>query len=111
MTEPALRRMAWVLIVGALAPLLDTTVVNVAIDRLGSEMDAPVSAVQWVVTGYLLALSMAVPLSGWAAQRWGARKVWIASLALFVAGSVAAGLAWDIGSLIAFRVLQGVGGG
>jgi EmrB/QacA subfamily drug resistance transporter len=111
MTEPGLRRMAWVLIVGALAPLLDTTVVNVAIDQLGREMDAPVSAVQWVVTGYLLALSMAVPLSGWAAQRWGARKVWIASLALFVAGSVAAGLAWDIGSMIAFRVLQGVGGG
>lgn len=111
MIEAGLRRMAWVLIVGALAPLLDTTVVNVAVDELGRELNAPVSAVQWVVTGYLLALSMAVPLSGWAARRWGARRVWIASLVLFVAGSVAAGLAWDIGSLIAFRVLQGVGGG
>jgi EmrB/QacA subfamily drug resistance transporter len=111
MTDGGARRTAWVLIVGALAPLLDTTVVNVAVDRLGREMGASVSAVQWVVTGYLLALSMAVPLSGWAAQRWGARAVWVASLALFVAASVAAGLAWDIGSLIAFRVLQGVAGG
>ena len=66
---------------------------------------------QWVSTGYLLALIMVVPLTAWSVQRFGARRMWLSCLALFLLGSVLSGAAWSIGSLIAFRVLQGLGGG
>ena len=74
-------------------------------------MHAPVSTVQWVSTAYLLALAMAVPITGWASARFGAKRMWLVALTLFLIGSVLCGLAWDIGSLIAFRVVQGIGGG
>lgn len=104
-------RLGWVLIVGGIAPLLDATVVNVAVDALGRSLNAPVMAVQWVITGYLLALALAVPLSGWVVRRWGAKRMWLASLLLFLLSSILCGLAWNVDSLVAFRVLQGIGGG
>src|SRR5690349_25170307 len=91
--------------------ILDTTIVNVAITTLGREFDTSLSTVQWVLTGYTLALSMTIPLTGWAIARFGSKAVWIGSLALFVGASVLCGLAWSVGSLIAFRVLQGAGAG
>ncbi len=100
-----------VLLTGAIAPLLDTTIVNVAIDTIGRDLHTSVSTIQWVITGYLLSFAMVIPLSGWALARFGGRAVWMSSLALFLAGSVASGAAWNIGSLIAFRVVQGIGGG
>ncbi|MER6815339.1 MDR family MFS transporter [Spirillospora sp. NPDC000708] len=109
--DPALLRLAGILITGAIAPLLDSTIVNVAIGRLGRDLHAPVAEIQWVVTAYLLALAMAIPLTGWAEGRFGARRVWLSALGLFLLGSVLCGLAWNVGSLIAFRVLQGAGGG
>jgi EmrB/QacA subfamily drug resistance transporter len=109
--DPAVLRLAGILVLGALAPLLDSTVVNVALRTLGRELHADVSTIQWVTTGYLLALAMAVPLTGWAVERWGAKRMWLASLGTFLAGSVLSGLAWNVGSLVAFRVVQGVGGG
>ncbi|MFG1604578.1 DHA2 family efflux MFS transporter permease subunit [Actinoplanes sp. NPDC049265] len=96
---------------GATMTVIDTTIVNVAVHVLGRALDTSLSTVQWVLTGYLLALSMTIPVSGWAVRRFGARTVWLTSLILFSAGSVLCGLAWSAGSLIAFRVLQGVGGG
>lgn len=102
---------ALVLVVGVLAPLLDTTIVNVAIHALGNDLDASVSTVQWVSTGYLLALAMAIPVTGWAAERFGAKRIWLFALVLFLAGSMLCGVAWNIGSLIVFRVLQGVATG
>ncbi len=104
-------RLAGILLVGVLAPLFDATIVNVALHTLGSELDASVSMIQWVVTGYLLALGMAIPLSGWGVARFGGKRTWMASLVLFLTGSVLAGAAWNVGSLIAFRILQGIGGG
>lgn len=62
-------------------------------------------------TGYLLALAMVIPVTGWAAERFGARNSWVAALLLFIGGSILCGIAWSSGSLIGFRVLQGVGGG
>ena len=62
-------------------------------------------------TAYLLALATVVPVSGWAVERFDSRRVWLGALTLFLTGSVLCGLAWNIGSLIAFRVLQGIGGG
>jgi MFS family permease len=109
--DPALIRLAVILLVGGIAPFLDTTIVNVAIAAVGHGLGAPVSAVQWVLTGYLLSFAMVVPLSSWALARFGGRATWMFSLAVFLAGSAACGAAWNIGSLIAFRVVQGIGGG
>jgi EmrB/QacA subfamily drug resistance transporter len=109
--DPALIKLAVILLVGGIAAFLDTTIVNVAIGAIGHGLHAPVSAVQWVMTSYLLSFAMVIPLSGWALRRFGGRVTWMCSLALFLAGSVACGLAWNISSLIAFRVVQGIGGG
>src|SRR5256714_8974390 len=100
-----------VVIVGMVMSILDTTIVNVALDTLSRELHSPISQVQWVVTGYLVALAAVIPVSGWAARRWGAKRVYMISLVLFTAGSAACGLSNSIGALIAFRVLQGAGGG
>ncbi len=109
--DPALLRIAGILVLGAIAPLLDSTIVNVAIRTLGRDLHAPVSTVQWVSTGYLLALATAIPITGWTVERFGAKRMWLVSLLLFLPGSALCGVAWDIGSLIAFRVVQGIGGG
>jgi len=109
--DPALLRLAGILVVGLIAAALDTTMVNVALDRLGADLHAPVSTVQWVGTGYLLSYAMVIPLAGWLTARIGTRRLWLSSLAVFFASSVLCGAAWNIGSLVAFRVVQGAGGG
>jgi EmrB/QacA subfamily drug resistance transporter len=109
--DPAVIRLIIVLLTGAVPSLLDTAIVNVAVDTIGRDLHTTVSAIQWVITGYLLSFAMVIPLSGWALARFGGRAVWMFSLSLFLVGSVASGAAWNIGSLIAFRVVQGIGGG
>jgi EmrB/QacA subfamily drug resistance transporter len=109
--DPALVRLIVVLLTGAIPALLDTAIVNVAVNTIGRDLHTTVSSIQWVITGYLLSFAMVIPLSGWALARFGGRAVWLASLGLFLAGSVASGAAWNVGSLIAFRVAQGLGGG
>ncbi|MDF3283146.1 MULTISPECIES: MDR family MFS transporter [unclassified Gordonia (in: high G+C Gram-positive bacteria)] len=105
------RRVAIAVIVGLVAPILDTTIVTIALDALSRDLHATVSTVQWVSTGYLLALAVAVPLAGWAATRFGSRAAWTGGLVLFLAGSVMCAASWNIDSLIAFRVIQGFGAG
>ncbi len=100
-----------VIVAGMIMVALDTTIVNVALDTLSTELDATLSTTQWVVTGYLLAVALVIPITGWAMDRFGSRAVWIAAISLFVVGSAACAVAWDMESLIAFRVLQGLGGG
>lgn len=109
--DPAVLKIVWILLIGALAPLFDTTIMNVAIDTLGNSLDASVSLVQWVMTGYLIALGIAVPISGWALDRFGDKNIWIFALSLFLLGSILSSLAWNIESLIVFRTVQGLGGG
>lgn len=109
--DPALRNLVWILVLGSLAPALDTTIVNVALAALGRSLHTSVATSQWTITGYLLAMAMAMPVTGWAAERFGAKRMWLSSLALFLAGSIASGAAWNIGSLIVFRLIQGVGAG
>lgn len=104
-------KLAGILILGGIAPFLDTTIVNVAVPTIADHLETSVATVQWVITGYLLALGMAVPLTGWAQARFGGKNVWTGALGIFLAGSMLSGLAWDPPSLIAFRVLQGIGGG
>ena len=102
---------ASVVVLGAIMSILDVTVVNVAIKTLAEEFDAPLSTIQWVATGYTLALATVIPLTGWAADRFGTKRLYMTSIALFVVGSMLSGLAWSAESLIVFRVLQGFGGG
>jgi EmrB/QacA subfamily drug resistance transporter len=104
-------RISAVVIVGSIMSILDTTIVNVAVATLGRELHSPLSQIQWVVTGYMLSLAAVIPVTGWAARRFGAKRVYILSLVLFTAGSALCGLATTTTELIAFRVLQGVGGG
>jgi EmrB/QacA subfamily drug resistance transporter len=109
--DPALVRLALVILVGVVAVQLDATITSVAIQTLGNQFDVGVSTIQWVSTGYLLALAMVIPLTGWSVERFGGKHMWILSLALFLVGSALCGVAWSAGSLIGFRVLQGLGGG
>jgi EmrB/QacA subfamily drug resistance transporter len=91
--------------------ILDTTVVNVAINTLAQDFRTDLPTIQWVVTGYTLALATVIPLTGWAADRFGTKRLYMLSLVLFLAGSALSGAAWSSESLIFFRVLQGLGGG
>src|SRR6202167_1966626 len=100
-----------VVILGMIMSILDTTIVNVALHTLSHDLYSPLSQVQWVITGYLLSLAAVIPVTGWAARRFGAKPVYITSLVLFTAGSALCGLAGPTTALILFRVLQGVGGG
>src|SRR4051812_25660212 len=113
--EEPLGREVWivasVVIVGVIMSILDTTIVNVALETLSRELDAPLNTIQWVSTGYLLALATVIPLTGWMSERFGSKRVWMSSVALLGLGSALCGLAWSAGSLIVFRVLQGFGGG
>jgi EmrB/QacA subfamily drug resistance transporter len=109
--DPALVRLIIILLGGAIPALLDTSIVNVAIHTIGVDLHTSVSSIQWVITGYLLSFGMVIPLSGWGLARFGGRACWMFSLTLFLAGSIACGASWNIASLIAFRVLQGIGGG
>src|SRR3954453_3762974 len=104
-------RIRAVVIVGSIMSLLDTTIVNVALATLGHELHSPVADIQWVVTGYMLSLAAVIPVTGWAARRYGAKPVYLTSLVLFTAGSALCGLADSTAELVAFRVIQGVGGG
>ena len=109
--DRAVLAVASVVVLGTIMSILDTTIVNVAIDRLARAFHAPLPTIQWVSTGYLLALATVIPLTGWAADRFGTKRLYILSLTFFLVGSALSGLAWSAGSLIGFRVLQGLGGG
>ena len=99
------------LAMAALIAVLDGTAVAASLTTLGTTFTAGVDTVVWVTVGYLISAGLAQPLAGWAADRFGGRRVFLVGLAIFVAGSVLAGFAWSIGALIAFRVIQGFGGG
>lgn len=100
-----------VVVIGSFMSLLDSTIVNVAIDSLTQTFDTPLATVQWVTAGYLLALAAVIPRTGWASARFGVKRLYLASIAVFTLASLLAGLAWSVESLVAFRVLQGLGGG
>jgi EmrB/QacA subfamily drug resistance transporter len=102
---------AGVVVLGVVMSVLDTTIVNVALDTLSRDLHSPLSSIQWVSTGYLLSLAMVIPLAGWLSERFGSKRVWMIAVAVFAVGSALCGTAWSAGSLIFFRVLQGFGGG
>src|SRR3954451_12932892 len=109
--EPYVWKVAGVVILGMIMSILDTTIVNVALRTLGHDLHSSISQIQWVVTGYLLSLAAVIPITGWAARRYGAKRVYLTSLVLFTAGSALCAVAASTTTLVLFRVLQGVGGG
>jgi EmrB/QacA subfamily drug resistance transporter len=108
---PSLVKIIAVVMLGALMMQLDMTMTTIATRALVAGFHSTLTTIQWVTTGYLLAMASTIPLAGWALERFGARIVWMSSIATFLAGSVLCGLAWSPDSLIAFRVLQGLGAG
>jgi EmrB/QacA subfamily drug resistance transporter len=104
-------RVALVLVFGAIAPMLDTTMVNIAVNHFSRDFHTSLETVQWVMTGYVLALAIAVPFSGWLVQRYEGKAVYFFAELLFLLSSLLAGLSWNIESLIAFRIVQGCAAG
>jgi EmrB/QacA subfamily drug resistance transporter len=104
-------RIAGVVILGMIMSILDTTIVNVALRTLGHDLHSTIAQIQWVVTGYLLSLAAVIPVTGWAARRYGAKRVYMTSLVLFTASSALCAVAGSTTTLVLFRMLQGVGGG
>ncbi|WP_033342719.1 DHA2 family efflux MFS transporter permease subunit [Catenuloplanes japonicus] len=109
--DGAVLRIAGVVVLGAIMSILDVTVVSVALPTFQEEFGATYARVAWTMTGYTLALATVIPLTGWAADRFGTKRLYMAAVALFTIGSVLCALADSINVLIAFRVLQGLGGG
>ena len=114
--DGAVLKIAGVVVIGSIMSILDITVVNVALPTFqvvfgtpGNELDY--SLVAWTVTGYTLALATVIPATGWAADRFGTKRLYMTAIALFTLGSILCAMAWDINSLITFRVIQGLGGG
>jgi EmrB/QacA subfamily drug resistance transporter len=109
--EPYVWRIAGVVILGMIMSILDTTIVNVALRTLGHDLHSSLAQIQWVITGYLLSLAAVIPITGWAARRYGAKRVYMTSLVLFTIGSALCAVATSTTALVLFRVLQGAGGG
>jgi EmrB/QacA subfamily drug resistance transporter len=104
-------KVAGVVVLGAIMAILDITVVSVALPTFQRVFHASYATVAWTMTAYTLALATVIPVTGWAADRFGTKRLYLTSIALFVGGSALCSMAWGIGPLIAFRVLQGLGGG
>ncbi len=103
-------RIASALALGSFMVMIDTTVVNVATHTLAAHFHTSLTTVAWVSTAYLLTLSLVIPLSGWAMERYGGKRVWLSAVAAFCAASLLCAAAWSISSLIVFRIVQGLGG-
>ncbi|CAA9536950.1 MAG: Uncharacterized MFS-type transporter [uncultured Thermomicrobiales bacterium] len=90
---------------------LDATIINVALPTIATDFGVSPTDIEWVTTAYLLSLAVFIPVSGWAGDRFGSKRTFVVALALFTFGSALCGLAWNVESLVGFRILQGMGGG
>ena len=99
------------LLVGGITAILDTTIVAIGIRTIARELHSSLATIQWISTGYLLALAVAIPLVSWAQARIGGKRLWLIALTLFLVGSILCATATDAEWLIIFRVIQGIGGG
>lgn len=104
-------KVAIILIIGAIAPMLDTTMTNVAINTIMKELHSSVNMVQWVTTSYILSLGIMVPIAGWAVDHFSGKKIYMTALTVFLIGSIVSGIATGINSLIIGRIIQGAGAG
>ncbi|GAA6527256.1 DHA2 family efflux MFS transporter permease subunit [Intrasporangium sp. DVR] len=115
--DAAVLKVAGVVVLGSIMSILDITVVNVALPTFVEVFSTnpadplPYSTVAWTITAYTLALATVIPLTGWAADRFGTKRLYMLALALFTLGSALCATADSIGMLVLFRILQGLGGG
>jgi DHA2 family multidrug resistance protein len=94
----------------SLLQILDTTIANVALPHMQSSLGATVDTITWVLTSYIIASAVALPITGWLADRIGARRLFIGSVAGFIIASMLCGLAQNLEEMVVFRALQGVAG-
>jgi len=109
--DPRLPETIGVVLLGGLLGILNSSMAAVATDTLAAAFHTSLSTVGWASTGFLLAVTTTIPFTTWAVDRYGGKRLWLIGLTVFTGGALAAGLAWNVGSLIAFRSLQGVGAG
>ncbi|MEV4106819.1 DHA2 family efflux MFS transporter permease subunit [Nonomuraea sp. NPDC049695] len=109
--DPRLLGVIGVILLGGLLGILNSTMAAVAVDTLAGAFDTSLSTIGWTSTGFLLAVTATIPFTTWAVDRFGGKRLWLVGLGLFLAGALGAGLAWNVGALIVFRVLQGFGAG
>ena len=109
--DPSIWKVGSVAVLGSFLAQLDATVVNVSLSNLAVTLHSGLSAIQWVTSGYLLALALMLPLSGWMVDRIGARALYLWCFSAFTLSSALCGLAWSANSLIGFRILQGMSAG
>jgi len=95
----------------AMMAVLDISIVNVALNDIRASFGTPIDQIAWVSTGYMMANVVVIPMTGWFQRRFGYRRYFVTSILLFGLASVLCGTAWNLPSLVAFRVLQGLGGG
>ncbi|WP_143669037.1 MFS transporter, partial [Streptomyces rochei] len=103
----------WILlttVLGSGMALLDSTVVNVALPRIGRDLDTDLAALQWTVNAYMVTLAGLILLGGALGDRFGRRRIFVLGVLWFAAASLLCGLAPNAGVLIAARALQGIGG-
>lgn len=102
---------AVIFVLGLFMEIMDTTIVNVAIPTLEKSFNAAQTSIEWVVLGYLLSIAVWIPSSGWIGDKVGTKKTFLFALFVFTLASILCGQAHSIGELIAFRFMQGIGGG
>ena len=95
----------------ALMAILDISIVNVALSDIRASFGTPLDQIAWVSTGYMMANVVVIPMTGWFQRRFGFRRYFTTSILIFIAASALCGIAWNLPALVAFRVLQGLGGG
>ncbi len=103
----------WILltvIIGTFLGRLDQTIVNLALPKIIDNFGISVSAAGWIATAYILANAIFVPIWGKLGDMWGQKKVYILGFSIFIVGSILAGLAWNLSSMIVFRVIQAIAG-
>ncbi|MEV5986247.1 MFS transporter [Streptomyces sp. NPDC052051] len=109
--EPALVRVIVVILLGGILGILNSTMASVATETLSREFNTSLSTISWASTGFLLAVCAMIPFTSWAVDRFGGRRMWLIGLSLFLAASLLCAAAWNVGSLIAFRAMQGIAAG
>jgi EmrB/QacA subfamily drug resistance transporter len=107
----SIMNIAWILVLGAVMPMLDSTMVNIAIKHLSKDFSVGLDLIQWIITGYVLSMAISVPLVGWLVQRFNGKWLMIGANIVFLAASIASGLSHSINFLIIFRIVQGFGAG
>jgi len=100
-----------VVMAAALMAMIDISIVNVALSDIRASFGTPIDQIGWVSTGYMMANIVVIPMTGWLQRRFGFRRYFATSVFLFTIASALCGLAWNLPSLVLFRVLQGMGGG